>query len=64
MNNPLIWGAIGGLLTVGVWTVATVTQTTMPSGFASMQPMGLVSVGFFWGAALCMIRNRFGQGHG
>ncbi len=60
--KPLAWGAISAVIFVSVWTLASVTGTTMPTGFATMQPMGLASAGVFWGAVLCMIRDRLSNG--
>ncbi len=59
--KAVIWGAYGAILFVGVWTLAHFLGTTMPQGFAQMQPVAVLSVGFFWGAVVCMVRDRKAQ---
>lgn len=60
----IVWGAFGGALMLIIWTLAHVTKTTMPVGFADMQPMGLVGAGFFWGVVTGMVREKIGGQHG
>lgn len=57
----LVWGAIGALLFVSVSLVCHLANTTMPESFASMSPVSLLGSGFFWGAALYMIREWVGR---
>lgn len=56
----LIWGSVSAVLFLSIWTAAHAFHTTMPEGFSRMQPMGLISAGFFWGCVVYMIRERIG----
>lgn len=61
MNEPMNWGAWGGGLMFSIAMMGRYHQVEMPVGIATASPVALCFMGFFWGAVLCIARNRLGR---
>lgn len=64
-RNYLVWGAVGAILFMFVALLGRTLHVEMPVGIATMSETSMVICGFFWGTALCLIRNKLnGWRHG
>jgi len=61
-TNPIVWGAIGAVLAVLLWTwLQAYPEMEVSGGISSMSFAAAAGAGFFWGWAAGSVKNWLGR---